>query len=127
MGLAINWWEDGWNIEQQSYQLNFAITDAVQMVLQTALSAITIYGNSSFSCGWIWLKLCQKMSTHHICPTYNLDQANPLNIAGEIAGSVDIDGPSMASENCYSSCSSATGLISLLFAYSSSACTHQNA
>jgi hypothetical protein len=45
MGLAINWWKDGWNIDQQSHQLNFAIIDAVQMVLQTALSAITIYGN----------------------------------------------------------------------------------
>ena len=58
MGLAINWWKDGCYIDQQSDQLNFAITDAVEVVLQTALSAITIYGNFLLL---LWMDLCQTL------------------------------------------------------------------
>ena len=47
---------------------------------------------SSFSCWWISPKPCQRMSLHHICPTSNLNHANPWSIAGETAESVENDG-----------------------------------
>jgi hypothetical protein len=60
------------------------------------------------------------MDRPYTFPKYNLDHPNPLGVAGGTAGSVKIDGPSMPSENCTSSCTSTTHPIGLLLVYSSS-------
>jgi len=77
---------------------------------------------SSF-CGWICFKLDQRVPRHYIFTNYNLDHPIWRSVAGETAGSVKFDGPSVPSKNCCSSCSSTTGAIPLLFVYSSCPCT----
>ena len=59
MALDINWWKDGYCIDQQTHQLDFAIIDADQAVLLTALSDISIYGNFLLS---LWIDLLQNFS-----------------------------------------------------------------
>ena len=59
MALDIDWWKDGYCIDQQTHQLYFAIMDADQAVLLTALSDISIYGNFLLS---LWIDLLQNFS-----------------------------------------------------------------
>jgi len=73
---------------------------------------------SPFS-GWMGPKFGQKMATHYIYPTYNLNHPNAMSVARETAGSVNFDGPSFPSQNCSSSCTSTTHAIGLVLVHTS--------
>ena len=74
---------------------------------------------SSSSCGWNHLKLAQRMPRHYVFVNYNLDQPNPMSVAGGTAASAAFDGPSVPSFCCGSCCSPPKGL---LFVYFCSIC-----
>jgi len=75
--------------------------------------------NFSPSSGWMGPKFGQKMTTHFIFPNYNLDHQIPWGVDRGTAGSVNFDGPSIPSQNCFSSCTSTTHPIGLVLVHTS--------